>query len=361
VRVLHLTHQGDEGGSTNSITWLSRGLAQRGHEVWLACRPESLIARRFASGPVRVVPARLPRGAGLLAESVRWRSWIARHSIDVVNAQASLDRHLVSYLHLVGTRAAVVHTRRNVVLSSGGWLRARFDAATTDAIIAVSQRVADDLVRRGLPRGRVHVIHNGLPLSELEVAEPRRVDALRRDLALREGAPVIGVVARRKSQRDLIRAAQRLRRPIELLLVGVEEDPELLALAAQAAPDVRTRCLGFRADVAHLSELFDVFVLPSDIEGFSLALLEAMARGLPCIASDAGGNAEALSDGCGWLFPPGDVDALAKALARSLTDPDAARAVGARARERVFARFDVSATVTRTEELYETLRSGSRR
>jgi glycosyltransferase involved in cell wall biosynthesis len=355
-----MTHQGDEGGSTNSITWLSRGLAERGHEVWLACRPESLIARRFASGPVRVVPARLPRGAGLLAESVRWREWMARHGIDVVNAQASLDRHLVSYMRLLGTRAAVVHTRRNVVLSSGGWVRARFDAATTDAVIAVSQRVADDLLRRGLPSRRVHVIRNGLPLGELESADPVRVDALRRDLALRAGVPVVGVVARRKSQGDLIRAARSLGRPVELLLVGVEEDAELLAQAAGAAPQVRTLFLGFRSDVAHLSALFDVFVLPSEIEGFSLALLEAMARGLPCIATDAGGNAEALSDGCGWLFPPGDVDALAKALARALEDPDAARALGARARERVFDHFDVSATVSRTEELYETLRSRSR-
>ncbi|MGQ0722681.1 MAG: glycosyltransferase family 4 protein [Candidatus Eiseniibacteriota bacterium] len=360
MRVLHMTHQGDEGGSTNSITWLSRGLAERGHEVWLACRPESLIARRFASGPVRVVPARLPRGAGLLAESVRWRGWMARHAIDVVNAQASLDRHLASYMRLLGTRAAVVHTRRNVVLSSGGWLRARFDAATTDAVIAVSQRVADDLRRRGLPSGRVHVIRNGLPLGELEAADPARVQALRRDLALRAGVPVVGVVARRKSQGDLIRAARSLGRPIELLLVGVEEDAELLALAAGAAPEVRTLCLGFRADVVPLSALFDVFVLPSEIEGFSLALLEAMARGLPCIATDAGGNAEALAEGCGWLVPPGDVDALAKALARALADPDAARALGARARERVFAHFDVSATVSRTEELYETLRRGSR-
>jgi glycosyltransferase involved in cell wall biosynthesis len=361
VKVLHLTHQGDEGGSTNSITWLSQGLAERGHEVWLACRPESLIARRFRSGPVRVVPARLPRGVGLLAESVRWRRWIARHSIDVVNAQASLDRHLVSYVRLLGTRAAVVHTRRNLARTAGGWLRARFDAATTDAVIAVSQGVADDLVRRGLPSARVRVIRNGLPLAELERADPVRVESLRRDLALREGVPVVGVVARRKSQGDLIRAARRLQRPIELLLVGVEEDPEIGALAAEAAPEVRTLCLGFRADVAPLSALFRVFVLPSEIEGFSLALLEAMARGLPCIATDAGGNAEALSDGCGWLVPPGDVGALANALAGALADPDAARAMGARARERVLAGFDVSATVARTEELYEELRGRSRR
>jgi glycosyltransferase involved in cell wall biosynthesis len=352
-----MTHQGDEGGSTNSITWLSRGLAERGHEVWLACRPESLLARRFASGPVRVVPARLPRGPRLVAEAVRWRRWVRRHAIDVVNAHASLDRHLASYLRMLGTSAGLVHTRRNLARSSGGWVRARLDAATADAIVAVSERVADDLVRRGVPRARITVIRNGLPLAELEVAEPARVAALRRALALRQGVPVVGVVARRKSQGDLLRAARRLARPLEILLVGVDEDRELAELAADLAPAVRTRCLGFRSDVAALSALFDVFVLPSGIEGFSLALLEAMARGLPCVATDAGGNAEALAEGCGLLYPPGDVEALAKALAWLLADPDAARALGTRAKARVFLHFDVAATVARTAELYEAVRT----
>jgi hypothetical protein len=128
-----MTHQGDVGGSTNSITWLARGLAAQGHEVFLACRPESLIASRFPQGPVRCVEMRLPRGPALLAESALEAAG-SRRGIDVVNAHASLDRHLVSYLRVLGTPAALVHTRRNVaVRSSGGWLRSRFDAATTDA------------------------------------------------------------------------------------------------------------------------------------------------------------------------------------------------------------------------------------
>ena len=191
MRVLQMTHQGDVGGSTNSITWLARGLAAQGHEVFLACRPESLIASRFPQGPVRCVEMRLPRGPALLAESVRWKRWIEDTGIDVVNAHASLDRHLVSYLRVLGTPAALVHTRRNVVRSSGGWLRSRFDAATTDAIIAVSLEVASGLVRRGVPQRHVEVIRNGIPVRELREADPELVQELRRMLALRDGVPVI--------------------------------------------------------------------------------------------------------------------------------------------------------------------------
>lgn len=353
-----MTHQGDEGGSTNSITWLSQGLAARGHDVWLACRPESRIATRLAEGPVRTVSARLPRGPHLLAEAFRWRAWIARHGIEVVNAHASLDRHLVSYLRLLGSRTGLVHTRRNLALSSGGRLRARFDAWTTDAIIAVSRGVAEDLVRRGVPSRHVTVVRNGLPLAELRRPDPARVAFLRVELGLREGVPVVGVVARRKSQPELLRAVQRIGRPLEILMAGVDEDEELRAAARELPPEVRARCLGFRDDVAELSSLFDVFVLPSRIEGFSLALIEAMARGLPCVATDAGGNREALEDAAGVLVPPGDEDSLAKALAHLLAAPDAARAMGERARARAFREFDVEATVARTESLYEAVRAG---
>ncbi len=350
-----MTHQGDVGGSTNSITWLTRGLAERGHEVFLACRPESLIARRFANGPARTVELRLPRGARLLAEVPRWKKWIERERIDVVNAHASLDRHLVSYLRFAGSRTALVHTRRNVALSSGGRARAWFDARTTDGIIAVSGDVGDDLVRRGVPRAHVHVIHNGIPLAELPEPDPTRVSRLRAEWAERPGVPVVGVVARRKSQDDLLRAAEILGRPLEILCVGVEEDEGLQALARRLPPVVRARFLGFRDDVADLSALFDVFVLPSEIEGFSLALIEAMARGIPCIATDAGGNREALDEGAGIVVPPRDPAALASALARVLDDRSFARGMGERGRARARSTFDVARTVARTETLYASL------
>lgn len=350
-----MTHQGDFGGSTNSITYLAKGLAERGHDVFLACRPESLLASRFPQGPVRCVEMRLPRGPALFAEAVRWKRWIDESGVDVVNAHASLDRHLVSYLRILGTRAVLVHTRRNVVRSAGGWLRSRYDAATTDAIVAVSREVKGGLVRRGVPGGHVEVIRNGIPVSDLRRADAEHTNALRRILELRDGVPVVGVVARRKQQQDLLAAAARLARPLEILLAGVTEDADLAQRIATLPEGVRVRCLGFRDDVPEISALLDVFVLPSAIEGFSLALLEAMARGLPCVATDAGGNAEALAEGAGRVYAPGDVAALASELARLLDHPADARALGDRARERVLREFDVSSTVERTLALYDRL------
>ena len=218
--------------------------------------------------------------------------------------------------------------------------------------------MASGLVRRGVPQRHVEVIRNGIPVRELREADPELVQELRKMLALRDGVPVIGVIARRKAQEDVLQAAARLARPLEILLVGVSEDAELARCIAELPPTVRARCLGFRDDVPEISALLNVFVLPSTIEGFSLALLEAMARGLPCIASDAGGNREALAEGVGRLYPPGDVGALASALSEVLDDPSAARDLGEKGRERARREFDVDATVEGTLSLYRRLAPG---
>jgi len=355
MRILQLTHQGDLGGATNSITWLCQGLAARAHEVWLACRPDSLLAGRFRESPVRLVEFDPKGGPALVAEAVRWNRWMREHSIDVANAHASLDRRVLSYARILGTSARIVHTRRNVALSWGGGVRARFDVATTDAIIAVSDNVATGLLRRGMPADRVHVVRNGLPLADVKLPDPARVIALRQELGLREGVPVAGVLARRKSQEELLAAAARRGRPLEIVFAGIDEDDELRAAARELPEAVRWRCLGYRDDVADLAGLLDVFVLPSTIEGFSLALLEAMMRGLPCIATDAGGNAEALAEGAGIVYPPGDVAALARALDEVLQNADRARDLARRGHDRAVTQFDVARTVERTEAVYVTI------
>jgi glycosyltransferase involved in cell wall biosynthesis len=154
----------------------------------------------------------------------------------------------------------------------------------------------------------------------------------------------------------LLVAAKNLGFDDDILFVGTESDDELARLSSALPGASRAIILGFRDDVAALSALFDVFVLPSEIEGFSLALLEAMARGLPCIATDAGGNREALGDGAGIVVPSRDPDALAKALISVVRSADGGSDMGTRARRRALSEFDVSRTIARTEALYERLR-----
>ncbi|PYP09455.1 MAG: hypothetical protein DMD59_08785 [Gemmatimonadetes bacterium] len=169
------------------------------------------------------------------------------------------------------------------------------------------------------------------------------------------GRPVVAVVARRKDQQILLRALPALERPVTVAFVGIRADAELGA--AQAAVPDRHRIVFVPFTEPPRALAFYRFAtlaaLPSRIEGLSQALLEAMALGVPVIASAAGGNAELVRPGeTGLLVPPLDPAAWTRALERMLGD-DAFRARVARAGQTlVRGEFTMGRTADRTEVVY---------
>jgi glycosyltransferase involved in cell wall biosynthesis len=353
-----VTHQGDIGGSTNSITWLTDGLARRGHEVFLCCRPGSLLWERFAGHAlVRLVPFEFGRSPIAPLRSRALAREARRRAVEIVNAHASLDRHLtIQARHLFRGGFRLVHTRRNMPLSTGGRLQGRYYGACTDRIIAVSARVAEAMARGGVPREKLAVVHNGIPLERYREVPAHDVEKARRELNLPEGLPVVGMFARRKGQDELLRAMASVASPAVILLLGIDRDERLETLRASLHLPHAVIYGGFRMEILPFYRLLDVFVLPSIIEGFSLAILEAMALGLPVVCTDAGGNAEAVRDGVnGFLFRPGDSNGLAEGIGRLLSDPAFRLAVGKTNREEAFRRFGVQETIRKTEEVYRSL------
>jgi len=358
LRILQMTHQGDIGGSTNSITYLTDGLARRGHDVFLCCRPESLLHARFSGHElVRLVPFHFGRSPLAFGKSRSLAQIARRLRIDVLNAHASLDRHLtIQARHLFRGSFHLVHTRRNVPLSSGGKLQGRYYGAFTDKIIAVSGRVAEGMIAGGVRADRIAVVHNGIPLARYDHIPDEKVDAAREALALPPGLPVVGVVARKKSHAELLRAMAKVPHDAVLLFLGIDRDEELEELRRSLGLRHPVVYGGFREDVLPFYRLLSIFVLPSLIEGFSLSILEAMALGLPVVCTDAGGNAEAVRDGSnGFLYDPGDTGALAEKVSLLLADKELRRTVGERNRREAFDRFDVERTIDKTEEVYLSL------
>jgi glycosyltransferase involved in cell wall biosynthesis len=132
-------------------------------------------------------------------------------------------------------------------------------------------------------------------------------------------------------------------------------------LAAASGLAGRVHFLGQREDIPDLLAALDIFVLPSQREGVSLALLEAMAAGLPVIVSRVGGLPEVVTDGeTGLLIPPQDPEALAAALARLLAEPDFARNLGEKARRHAEANYSLERLGREINEIYEGL-GGSRK
>jgi len=191
---------------------------------------------------------------------------------------------------------------------------------------------------------RTTVIHNGA-----RAVERREAQELRGDLGLRDSDVVgiwVGSLDERRDPVAVVRAAERTSTP--LLIVG---DGHLRADVERAAEGY-VRVLGQRTDVQRLLDAADFFALMSEREGFSFALLEAMAHGLPAIVADIPENIEAIGDS-GLAVPYGDEEATATAM-RRVTDDGAYRSLlSHRARQRIVEEFSAEQMIERTRALYD--------
>ena len=350
LTILHLTHQGGGAGSTISIAALAAAQRGAGHRVLVGCPGGSLLAAMARGAGLEVRPMVFDRAAAVAARLVRL---VEAERVDVVNSHASRDRAACRRARLAGRLdAACVMTRRQMPRSLP--VSVLLNGFAADCTIAVSRAVAQALVRRGAPAWRVRVVPNGVDLSRIDrEVSACEIDTARALAGWRPWRPTVGVVARRKDHDVLLEALALLPEPLTVALVGVEPDAELSELAA-AAPQHEVRCIPFRPDVLPFYRLFDAVALPSRAEGLSQALLEAMALGLPVVASRAGGNVDVVTHGVdGLLVPPRDPAAFASALRRLLGDAALGRSLGERARCTARERFTLQSTARLTEAAYQ--------
>ena len=236
------------------------------------------------------------------------------------------------------------------------WIDRRLAGRTT-RLVGNSQSVASFYRELGIPAEKLAVVHNGIDLPE--IAANARQD-LRRELGIPEQSHVIGFVgrlARQKRVKDLIWAFELIRvlhREVVFVIVG--DGPERASLGQFAHNlDVgqRVKFLGHRDDAQRLLPAFDLFWLASDFEGLSNSVMEAMAAGLPVVASDILPNRELVVHGqTGYLAPVGDRVAFAQLAERLLIDPGLAGQFGAAGRQRIATEFSVARMVEGYAKIY---------
>lgn len=214
---------------------------------------------------------------------------------------------------------------------------------TCHGVIAVSEAVRSTLIRAGVAPERIEVIPNGIDWPpEIPPRDRNSGEFI---------AGHLGAFTREKGQDVAIEAARLLasRLPgLRMILAGEGPLRPAIAPASVVLPGHIENRAGFFAAL-------DLFLMPSRSEAWGLAALEAMAHGIPVIASNTGGLAEMIEpEVTGWLIPPGDPAALADAIERAARDRKALEAMGARAREHA-RRFTIQETAARTEAFYRKL------
>jgi glycosyltransferase involved in cell wall biosynthesis len=227
----------------------------------------------------------------------------------------------------------------------------------TDRIVVGSSQVYADVRRYdGVPPSRLSLLPYGIRLEEL--ALPLSRAAAQAELGI--SGFCLGTVGRleeQKGQKDLLAAIPRLRREIPdltVLLVGSGRLAESLKKQARElqVEDV-VRFLGTRRDLPLLYRAMDIFVLPSLWEGLSLALLKAMAAGLPVVATNISGTQDVISDrGNGRLIPPGQPEELAQAVLELYHQPQLRQTLGRQAEQTIRADYSLQAMVKKLAEIY---------
>ncbi len=237
----------------------------------------------------------------------------------------------------------------------------RVTYAMADAVFTVTSDLRSYHARQAwVSDEQIRVIPNGVDTRRFAPRPEQRRDARER-LGLPANSFVIGTVGRMVPIKDhptLLRAAELLAgRGVDACIVLAGSGPELARnqqwVESSATLAGRVRFLGGCDNIPDVLNALDVFVLPSLREGMSNTLLEAMASGLPVVATRVGGNPELVDDdSSGWLFSPGDAAGLAVRLERLAHDAELRRRFGAAARERAVAQFSLERMVTNYRKLY---------
>jgi glycosyltransferase involved in cell wall biosynthesis len=357
--VLHAIETGGPGGAERMLVHLATGLGPD-------YRSEAALIRdRWLAGTLRArgVPVTMlrytPRGFAVtlcdLVKLIRAKGVAVLHTHEFFMNTLGLMASWLTGVPLVAT----VHGRNYYSDRARRRIAYRLVGRFAGRLVTVSEANKRFLAERvGIPPRRVQVIPNGVPVDGR--ASSVALSALRESLGLNQHHPVIGTVGSLypvKGHRYLIDAApfvlERFPQAIFVIVGQGGLRKELEAQAARLEVAAHLRFLGHREDVHNLLSIYDIFVLPSLSEGMPLALLEAMAAGLPAVATRVGGVMEVLDDRkTGLLVPSRDSRALADKMITLLGDPPLAKELGEAARHVAASRFPLAGMVRAYEGIY---------
>ncbi len=379
IKVLHIITRLDKGGSAENTFLTVKGLDKERYDVTLMSGPvqDPSQERRTQVEENGIPYIHIPvlfRNINVISDAialVKIRRFLAKTKFDVVHTHTSKAGLLGRFAARFAGVPVVVHTPHgHVFFGYFGPLKTKIFILLeklanrmTDRIVALTHREkADYISYRTCPEEKITVIHSGVELNKFQEYTPSTKAKLKKEIGLPENSFVVGTAGRLvpvKGPEYLIETSRTIipKHPNTYFLFA-GDGPLKEALhkkAKETGGEKNILFLGWRDDIAHILSIFDIFCLPSLNEGMGRVLVEAMALGIPIVASDVGGIPDLVTHGKnGFLVPPKNPAGLAKHIQILIEDEEKRKKMG-EAGKKMAPGFSHDTMVKNIAELYEEL------
>lgn len=369
IKILQITdskHLG--GGSQQRIRILCKGLNKRKFHSIIVCRPGPLV-KFYQKQGFKTIPLELRHHYRSVFELI---GIIKKNNISIVHTHNLLaDKVGCMAAKLAGVPVIISTLHKLVNISSSGkrkynfpiWLHNYIVKYLTDRIITVSDAVRSTAIKElKVKPSQVITIHNATDLNKFQKDIPQdKILSLKKELNITPDSIIVTVIGRLTTGKGLedflgcIPNVINKTKEVIFLIVGQgRQKPRFIKLAKTLGIEKNIVFTGYRSDIERILKLSDIVVVPSLAEGLSRVILEAMASEKAVIATDVGGNSEAVvHNKTGMLVPPKNPNALSESLLMLISDRDKMKQMGKAGFLRVKEKFNVPHFIEETEKVFE--------
>lgn len=360
MNVLHLLNFAGKGGSEKYIYTLIRQEKLRGIECTFVYNEEGPLCEQVRR--MGIAMYKLPMKSIFDIEASKTLAYIcAQRRIDVIHTHFPRENCIAILAGLWRGGMKVVNTSHLVFETGFAWkIINRIFSARNLKVICVCREQVDKLIRNGVRKKKLCVIHNGIPPVEDDGHNDIRRKKIREEFGIDENAPLFCTLTRYEEVKGvdiLIKAAAELKKSVPDARVLIAGDgsqfEDMKNLRHELSLDDTVVMAGFRTDGRDILAASDVFVSSSRSEALSFAIIEAMSSGLPVIISNVGGNPDILENTeCGLMFENEDFLGLAEKMAQLAKDGELRKKMGFSAKSRADSEFSEDKMIEDTIAVY---------
>ncbi|MCC5814982.1 MAG: glycosyltransferase [Leptospira sp.] len=354
--ILHINASKEWRGGENQVLNLAIGLKKAKVPQIIMAQPNSPLAEKARNAGIEVVEF-------LMRSEFDWkaikkiRELVDTHKVHIVHTHTSHAHSLAFFAKKKKDNWKLIVARRvDFRINKSRFSLWKFQSNLIDMVVGVSRYIQRNLISDGMNPTKTLTIHSGIDISKFKKLSSK--ETLRKELDLDKKTLVIGIVAALVDHKDyptFIQSIAKIKtnQPFVALVLGEGSlKNKLLSQVEDLGIQDRIQFLGFREDVNDFYGLFDIFCLSSKEEGLGTSILDAMAAGLPIVATKAGGIPEmVIHEKGGYLSEVGDSESLAQNFSFLLENASLRKKMGSFNQDRV-EKFSYETTVKKTIQLY---------